>query len=1300
MDAAQTNSRKIVFYLVAALLLAAPIHGYAQAFLTPSSTTVSLGSSSCNDFQNVSLSSSVSGAAIAFTVAVNYPYAATDQTSGNWVYAGVNGGTTTSAPISGTTGASGATLSIGLARSLFVATDTAQVTLTPSGSGVDPTPITITVYYQQNAGCGGGTGSVSNGPITITPGSLSLTAGQGGQQSQALTIQNNTGQTLTFAVNATGGPWLTVAATSTTISANGQTPVTVTANSAQVSALGTYNGNVTITPQAGFGSALTIPVTFAVTSATGAGGGGSLTLNGSTNSTYYASFTYTPPGTPSGQCIGIQDSAPGANSYSYQVSTVSGGSWLLANYFTNGTTTGLLTASSNACVTIALTNLSGLANGVYQGSVALTSSSGSTATINVTLYVTGGAAPGVNVTPGVVYTFPGVPLGSTALQSQTFSISAATGYFLGTAAPTGNGGSWFSMSTPVTNGNTQSFTVLANPSSLVAGVYFTTITVTSTGSVQGTTTILVVLPVGQPGSTSGSLPVTAAPTALTFQQQTGSSFWSTGQEAQAIAITGPQGSQWTASVIYGNGGSNWLTFDSPSTGAGTFGSGPSSLVVDLASGVQSLTASATPYTATITIGSPSGNATISVSLLVTAANVPVLLGKPGLSTFSSSGGSAPAAQTVTVVGSDNTSSTTSPFITVGTPSVTWVTATSSGNAMTLTVNPAGQAAGLYSGTVPVSATAYTDPINYPVVLVVNGGGASTGPLTLNPASIAFANVTGPQSSSLNVTASNSTSFTVTALQGNCTSTNWLVISPGGSQTASSVNFPIAVNANPTGIANGTTCNGTITLVTSTATQVVNVTMTVGASTGGNVTVSPTQLSFSYTQNQGAPAAQTVTIVNSTSGTAAIPFTVTTAVQGGGANWLQTSAASAQTPYNNPGLVVSVAPGALGSGTYQGTVTITPTGGTPVAINVSFTVAGAAQVTASTTSISLSYQAGGVIPTSAILVSAGGAVANFTATAVSTPAWLQVSPTSGTTPSTGGANLTVSLSPTVLATLQPSGSPYTGTITISGTSPATGTTVVTVTLNVTALLPTITGITNGASYSVGAVSPGEIISIFANAATGAIGPSTVVQLNSTTCPSPCTQIPTSMGGVQVTFYPTGKQAPLIFVSAGQINAVVPYEAAGIANQSVEVKYLNQTSNAFPIAVAATAPGIFTANSSGTGQAAVLQYDQNGTPQGVNSAGNPAKKGWYLAIYMTGEGVLNPAASDGAVTSVVETPYVVPSVLIGNQPATVAGYAEAPGLVSGVLQVNALVPQTAGTGSVPLQVSLGTASSQVGVTVALQ
>lgn len=258
--------------------------------------------------------------------------------------------------------------------------------------------------------------------------------------------------------------------------------------------------------------------------------------------------------------------------------------------------------------------------------------------------------------------------------------------------------------------------------------------------------------------------------------------------------------------------------------------------------------------------------------------------------------------------------------------------------------------------------------------------------------------------------------------------------------------------------------------------------------------------------------------------------------------------------------------------------------------------------------------------------------------------------------------------------------------------------------VSAPLPTISGVFNAASGSAGAVAPGELISIFAPAGgANPIGPANAVALDATTCPDPCTSVPKSMGGVTVTFLPSGFQAPLLYVSATQINAVVPYEVANTGGLSVEIKYSGQTSNAFPLGLAAMAPGLFATNG-GTGLAAAYQLDTQGNFS--YNAVTPAKVGWTIVLYMTGEGVVTPAAATGAVTVAKSTtppvpvPAKAPTVLIGNQPATVSFYGEAPGLVSGVLQLNVVVPPGAGTGLQPIVITLGNQSTQTGVTVSLQ
>src|ERR1039457_188811 len=89
-------------------------------------------------------------------------------------------------------------------------------------------------------------------------------------------------------------------------------------------------------------------------------------------------------------------------------------------------------------------------------------------------------------------------------------------------------------------------------------------------------------------------------------------------------------------------------------------------------------------------------------------------------------------------------------------------------------------------------------------------------------------------------------------------------------------------------------------------------------------------------------------------------------------------------------------------------------------------------------------------------------------------------------------------------------------------------------------------------------------------------------------------------------------------------------------------------------------------------------------------------------MTGEGLTTPSAATGAVTTVSATlpltpqPLLPVTVLIDGQPATISFYGEAPGLVSGVMQLNVQIPLTVPSGNLPLVVSVGGTNSPNGVT----
>jgi uncharacterized protein (TIGR03437 family) len=340
-------------------------------------------------------------------------------------------------------------------------------------------------------------------------------------------------------------------------------------------------------------------------------------------------------------------------------------------------------------------------------------------------------------------------------------------------------------------------------------------------------------------------------------------------------------------------------------------------------------------------------------------------------------------------------------------------------------------------------------------------------------------------------------------------------------------------------------------------------------------------------------------------------------------------------------------------------------------------------------LTFTYNAGSAAPSPQTVQVTGGSGLTFTATASSAGNWLAVSPTAGTTP----GSLSVSVNPAGLTA-----NTYTGTITVTGTGGATGTTTINVTLTVSAPLPTITSVGSAASYIGGSISPGEIITIFGTS----IGPTPGVTL----ALDPATgRVATTLGGVQVLV--NGFLSPMVFASNTQVSAVVPYEICASSCgpgtiAQVIVKFLGQSSNGIPTQVVSTTPAIFTANASGSGPGAILNANLS-----VNSPANPANKGDIVAIYMTGEGLTSPAGVTGKVTTVSPTGPLTPvpllpvSVLIDGQPAGPAPFfGEAPGLVSGVMQLNVPIPINARSGALSLVVSIGGASSQQGVTVSVR
>ena len=174
------------------------------------------------------------------------------------------------------------------------------------------------------------------------------------------------------------------------------------------------------------------------------------------------------------------------------------------------------------------------------------------------------------------------------------------------------------------------------------------------------------------------------------------------------------------------------------------------------------------------------------------------------------------------------------------------------------------------------------------------------------------------------------------------------------------------------------------------------------------------------------------------------------------------------------------------------------------------------------------------------------------------------------------------------------------------------------------------------------------------------------------------------------------APIIYSVSGQVTAIVPYEVAGEATTQVQVRYNGITSNLAPLPVVSTAPALFSALSSGKGQGAILNQDNS-----VNSDANPAAPGSVVVLFGTGEGQTNPNGVDGRLNvSTLPAPNWPVTATIGGVNATVLYAGAAPGLVAGVLQVNVRVPSGIPGGDQPVVVTIGGASTQAGLTVAIK
>jgi uncharacterized protein (TIGR03437 family) len=234
-------------------------------------------------------------------------------------------------------------------------------------------------------------------------------------------------------------------------------------------------------------------------------------------------------------------------------------------------------------------------------------------------------------------------------------------------------------------------------------------------------------------------------------------------------------------------------------------------------------------------------------------------------------------------------------------------------------------------------------------------------------------------------------------------------------------------------------------------------------------------------------------------------------------------------------------------------------------------------------------------------------------------------------------------------------------------------------------PAISSVVNSASFLEGAVSPGELVTIFgANLGPTSEAPGTING----------DSLSKTINGTQVLF--GGIAAPLLFASSSQINAVVPFGVIGPAAQ-IQVVYQGQPTGSSTVPVQSASPALFALNATGGGPGAILNQDLS-----VNSETNPASQGSVVVLYGTGGGLTKPPSVDGLLNS---QPYPLPvlpvSVTIDSLPAQVLYAGAAPGLVAGVLQINVVVPANASPVRYDQVVlTIGDYASPTAITIAVQ
>lgn len=554
-------------------------------------------------------------------------------------------------------------------------------------------------------------------------------------------------------------------------------------------------------------------------------------------------------------------------------------------------------------------------------------------------------------------------------------------------------------------------------------------------------------------------------------------------------------------------------------------------------------------------------------------------------------------------------------------------------------------------------------VSFLVSLFLAAGLSAAPSVKVSPTALVFNHQQGnsaiPASQTLAVTAASGVPSTM--VYTNSGSSQWLAYTPQFGKTALS----IKVSVNPTSLPIGQYTESIVLITPDTGGDsiVVPITLNVRAAPS-DLKVSPTTISIAYRlgENPPPPVASYLTTTNGL-----LSFSAAVA----GAKWLRaTPASGAVFPGFRTTLTLNIDVTDLAPGTQKGSITVT----SPDAITKTTSI-----------TVNLTIQPGIPVVSSIWPPRLINGASDSTITLTGDRFF------SGTIVKSGNAVLkTAILGPSVLNVVVPAGLlalPGNVPIVVTNPDPGGGSSGA-VTLEVLPPGPLLLSVVNAASQLQSAIAPGMVTTLYGSG----LGHDVLTTYDGST-----PYLPTTLGGTRVLL--NNEAMPIIYASARQVSVVAPNALEPNRAFMLEVEYQGIKSVVLPVVTSIAAPALFTANGSGTGNAAAFQVDPATGDVSLNSDKNSATKGSVLVLYATGIAPRLPVPPDGFVAVAPSGNSIDGiSVMLGDVAAEVlyAGYS--PGLVTGIVQINARVPEITPIGkAVPVTLKINNTTSASGVTL---